>query len=190
MDKFKSIQEVASSLGVFSVNLMAEIFSSPPYEFWAPGQSAKVNVKKYLDALVEQGKLERCDGFYRVKGSRSEYKDHARKLSECIGEFFKIKKIKVIAKREIPLSNGLRADAVILLIKDIKGLCAVLEVCRKEADQYFQAKLNEWERFNAHDELARLFGYEIPHYILTVEGKEVKGIIRFQDLIQILKEEQ
>jgi hypothetical protein len=61
MERIEIIQEVAENLQVFSVNLMADIFSSPPYEFWAPGQSAKVNIKKYLDALVERGFLEQCD---------------------------------------------------------------------------------------------------------------------------------
>jgi len=49
MDKYKLIKEVAESIGVFSVNIIAEIFSSPAFGWWAKGQSARVNVKKFLD---------------------------------------------------------------------------------------------------------------------------------------------
>ena len=87
MERDHIIQDVAESLWVFSVNLIADIFSSPAFGWWAKGQSSRVNVKKFLDALVEQGKLERCDGFYRTKGSRSEYKSHAKRSASVWPNF-------------------------------------------------------------------------------------------------------
>ncbi|MBI4766898.1 MAG: hypothetical protein HY787_20295 [Deltaproteobacteria bacterium] len=190
MERVNKIQEVAQGLGVFDVKTLAEIFSS--FGWWAKGQSSKVNTKKYLDALTEQGKLERGDGFYRVKGSRSDYKEHARKVSECLAELWKLPGIRPLIKKESPFSNGLRPDAVILLIQQDKGLCILLEVANTETDEYLQAKINELKRNQEliKTELTQLLGYKVPDFILAVKGKEIKGVMPFKTLIQTLKEEK
>jgi hypothetical protein len=128
--------------------------------------------------------------YYRIKGCRSNYKSHAQKLSADLGEFFKIPFIKPVIKREVSFSNGLRSDAVILLIQQDKGLCIILEVCNTEMDSYFQSKVNELRRNRELilSELTQLLGYPIQHFILAVEGKRIEGVWELSKLIQILRE--
>lgn len=135
---------------------------------WKAGNSATVNSHKALTYHAEMKNIEKCDGFWRVD-SKSEWKEHAQKLTGKIANIL-INYPESIIKREHFIKEvGLRADAICLFIQDGKGKCVIYEVMINETDEYLKQKINTWNQWEeATEYLSRLFGYHIPNF-------EVKG---------------
>jgi hypothetical protein len=131
---------------------------------WTAGQSARTNSGKALKNLAELRKVERCDGFYRLPGCKSEYAEHARLLTQILAEL--IKSYQAVIKREHTIPDkGLRPDAICLITHDNFGLCLIIEAMHNETEEYFQKKAHIWESWeDSLGYLSHLFGYKIPHF--------------------------
>lgn len=139
--------------------------------YWKEGVSAVNNSYKALNDLTDLGKLERGDGFYRLPGLSTQYHHHARLLTnlliDCLIEFDAL----VFREHSIP-QIGLRPDAIILLRKEGKGRCLILEASNHETPEYFRNKVNVWRQWpDATQFLSNLFGYAIPSF----EVQQLKG---------------
>lgn len=133
-------------------------------------QSARVNAQKALNNLAALDQIEKHHGYYRALDCKSEYKEHARLLTKSLAKI--LIRFDAAIHREIAISEiGLRPDAVVLLKKDGRGLCFVLEVVNNEPEIYLQSKINAWKNWaGALPYLSRLFGYTIPHFELITSS--------------------
>jgi hypothetical protein len=151
---------------------------------WTTGKSPRNQSNRAMKELTDLGKLERGNGFYRIPGCKSEYADHARLLTASLVKILTLPHHAII-HREYTFPNGLRSDAVVLLKKENKGICFILEVCHTETHEYLEGKKNEWLRsVTAKDELSNLFGYRVRSFGFVVEGKEVGWAVPLNTLIQ------
>jgi hypothetical protein len=92
-------------------------------QIWAAGTSSVNNSDKTCKNLVGYNHLEKGDGYYRIKGCESEYKPHARKLTESLIDILKLNfQTKIFREHSIE-EKGLRPDAIVFLTHDGKGLC-------------------------------------------------------------------
>jgi hypothetical protein len=150
-------------------------------------QSGRTHFQKHANNLAALGKIERCDGFYRTLGCKSEYGEHARLLTSCLAEILKLP-LTAHIYREVSFSIGTRADAVVLLKKNDKGLCFVLEVAHNETHEYLQRKLNAWRNWKeATKALSELFGIPVPNFGFVVEGMHLSGATQLQKLLEEIR---
>ena len=144
---------------------------------WTAGTSAVNNAYKILNTLVDGGQLEKGDGgYYRKIGCRSTYQEHARELTKALAEIIKLNlNAKIFREHTTPVA--LRPDALILLTKEDKGLCLVLEVMRTETTDcnFYQQKVNTWESWEgAKDYLSKMFNTEIKEFNIITDLEEIK----------------
>lgn len=158
------VSEVISAIKICDSLTLGEILLAK--HLYTNLHSARVNSQKKLNELVALSQLERGDGFYRTPDCRSEYKEHARLLTQVLAELFKLPDVEPVIYREITIPEiGLRPDAICLLTKNNQGLCLVLEVLINETEAYYQQKVNAWHNWaEATGYLSRLFQYNIPHF--------------------------
>ncbi len=153
---------------------------------WGNPHSARVQTQKQLNALADLGKIEKCDGFYRTLDCKSEYGEHAKKLTQVLSEILKLPLTSTIY-REVSFPIGHRADAVVLCQKENKGTCFILEVAHHETFEYLQRKANAYLNWKEGRQfLTNLFKVKIPHYSIATEGKEVSGAVAFSNLLTFL----
>lgn len=139
--------------------------------YYKLGGSAQVNAHKALMYHTELKNLERCDGFWRTPGCKSEFKDHARFLTSLLADYLSKYPDSIIFREHFISEIGLRADAIILLVKDGKGKCIILEAMVNETEDYLTQKKNVWKQWDgAIEHLSRLFGYHIKSF--QVIGKK------------------
>lgn len=164
---YPTVSEIIQSLHIADALTVGEILHSKGV--YSTLQSARVNAQKKLNELVALEQLIRGDGYYRTPDCRSQYKEHARLITQTLSEVLKLPLNSVI-HREISTPVGLRPDAIILLTKDNRGLCLILEVVNHETEAYLEQKINTWNNWpEAGEFLSKLFRYRIPHYeIVTV----------------------
>ncbi|RJR18186.1 MAG: hypothetical protein C4581_06620 [Nitrospiraceae bacterium] len=168
----KLLFTVIQSLKILDAKLLGEIYYKQG--LYNSVHSGRTNAQKHLNRLHSEGKLERIGKYYRVKGCRSEGGDHSLKLSEALTEILKITGIQPVIFRETKTPLNLIPDAMVLLIKDGKGLSFILEVANEETDNYLQSKVNDWRAWRAAKEyLSDLFKYQIPHFDIVVKGDYV-----------------
>jgi hypothetical protein len=140
-------------------------------DVWSTKVSRVNNSYKTLNTLVDAGRLEKGDGYFRLPGCKSEYKEHAQLLTKALAE---IKKLKLNSKiiREVTLNEiGLRPDALVLITKDNQAVCFVLEVCNNEFPEFLQQKVNAWRQWGeALKTLSQLFETEIKAFDIVVSG--------------------
>lgn len=138
--------------------------------------SARVQAQKALNELVSLGKLERGKGYYRVPGCKSEFKEHARLLTQALTEIIIINPTAVIHREVVIPEISLRPDAAVLLTKEGQGRCFILEAVNNETELYLNQKitaLRTWK--NSLTFLSRLFKYRIPHFDIVVSGESAVG---------------
>lgn len=136
--------------------------------------SARVQAQKALNSLVELGKLEKGAGHYRTLDCKSEYAEHARLLTGSLAELFKTQAEPVIFREHSIPEIALRPDALVLLKKDGRGLCFVLEVCHTETTEYLNQKITAWRNWdNALGYLSACFNFKVPHFEIVVVGDNV-----------------
>jgi hypothetical protein len=160
------VSEIVSALKVFDALTVGEILHAKGV--YSNLQSARVNAQKKLNELVALGQLEKCNGFYRIPGCKSEYKEHAHLITKALAEVLKLPATSII-HREITIpAVGLRPDAIVLITKNNQGLCLILEVCNNETPEYLQSKINVWNNWPESTHfLSNLLNYRIPHYELV-----------------------
>jgi hypothetical protein len=156
------IKAIMESLKIADALTIGEILQAKG--LYSNVQSGRVNAQKKLNDLADLKQIEKCDGYYRVLDCKSEYKDHSKLLTKILAEVIKLNDA-VILREPTIIEMGLRPDAIILLTKDGKGLCIVLEVLINETEAYFTQKVNTWNNWpGSLGYLANLLSYKIPHF--------------------------
>jgi hypothetical protein len=161
------------------------VISSLMSHRWQEGASSVNNAYKALTNLVGMGKLEKGDGFFRLHGCKSEYKEHAQLLTQALARIIKLNLPYKIYREHTIQSVSLRPDAIVLIHKKPKGLCFILEVVNYETEEYLTKKINAW----AHWEkglwyLSGLFGIEIPCFDIVVAGTDLKAQFQFKKYLE------
>jgi len=83
------ILEIMESLVIADKHVIGDIMAHKG--IWNAGTSAVNNSYKALNALVDLGKLEKGNGWFRLKGRcKSEYKEHAQLLTKALAEIIKV----------------------------------------------------------------------------------------------------
>lgn len=99
---------------------------------------------KHLNKLAKEGKLEKCDGFYRLKGQKTEGGEHALKVTDQLVKIiFKYPDSQVIREPYLPF--GRQPDAAILTTKGEEKTLLFLEVELKNAIDYILGKIQDYE---------------------------------------------
>jgi hypothetical protein len=152
---------------------------------WNKGTSSVNNSYKELCKQVDAGKLEKGDGYFRLVGCKSEYKEHAQLLTKALAEIIKLNLNAKINREKELQEIGLRPDALILLTRENQQLCIVLEVCNNEFPEYLTQKVNTWKQWDgATDALSKLFETQIKAYDIVVLGDtQVDGVFEFNSYL-------
>ena len=88
MTREEEVMAVMQSLVVATDKDVGEVMAARGH--WAEGQSSRVNSAKVLKKLCELGQIERCDGYWRLKGCRSEFKGHSQMLTKALVDILKL----------------------------------------------------------------------------------------------------
>lgn len=134
-------------------------------KFWTKGTSSVNNFYKGGCTLVDAGRLEKGDGYFRLPGCKSDYKEHAQHLTKALASIIKLNYTTTIFREHEIKEVGLRPDALVLLNRGNEALCIVLEVMNNETPQYLTQKINVWDNWQgAKDYLSKLFNTKIKAY--------------------------
>jgi hypothetical protein len=160
------IYGLMESLVIADKHIIGDIMASKG--IWTAGTSASNNADK---VLKNDHRLEKVDGYYRIIGCKSEYKEHSRLLTKAIAEIHKLNFEAKVYREKTFSSIGLRPDAVVLLTKNNQHLCFILEVCNNEFPEFLQQKVNAWRQCDgALDLLSKLFETWIKAFDIVVAG--------------------
>ncbi|WP_041584966.1 hypothetical protein [Syntrophus aciditrophicus] len=183
----EEILTIMESLKIADKHTVGDIMASKG--IWNAGTSAVNNTYKALNALVDLGKLEKGNGYFRVKGCRSEYKGHAQELTKALAEILKLNHKNHIL-REVEIKEvGLRSDAIVLMLKGDELLCFVLEVANNETEEYLKQKVNAWVLWeDAEKKLSELFGTKVEQFDIVVKGMDGAGDFDFEEYVGFLDE--
>jgi uncharacterized protein YlzI (FlbEa/FlbD family) len=187
MKHLEDVLTVMESLVIATDVIVGEVMAGKTD--WSAGQSARVQSKKRLEKLTQMGKLEKGEGYYRLPGCKSEWKEHAQLLTKMIAEILKLP-YRTFVLREKPIEEvAMRPDALCLIINGDKAACLVIEVCNNETEDYLKQKVNTWIHWQgAKNYLGKLFGFAVPHFFIAVSGGTVvEGTIDFKDILEELK---
>lgn len=153
----------------------------------------RVHFQRQANDLAAEGKIERIvrpeGGFYRAVGCTSTYEldSHAWHLTEALVKVYSIKSITTVGYREINVPIGFRADALVFVQRENRGLCFVLEVAHHETHDYLKRKVDAWKKWKgAKDFLSEKFNRPIGSYGFVVAGKEVSGAVPFNQMLRRL----
>lgn len=155
---------------------------------WKEGLSARNQAHKILDELALTNHIKKGKGFYAVKEYQGEYKEHDRKVTECITQLILLG-YPLTLFHEVSLPLGLRADLIGIMGRNGKGLVFWLEVCVKEDDSYFAQKETAIRnnRPAITEALTQLFGVKIPDFMFVVCGKQHSNVISFDKFMEEVK---
>jgi hypothetical protein len=159
-------------------------------KIWTKGTSAVNNSYKNLNNLRDSGKLEKGDDYYRIIGCQSEYKEHAQLLTKALAKILKLNFESKIY-REVTLKEiGLRPDALVLLTRDNKAVCCVIEVCNNEFPEFLTQKVNALKNWDgALQTMSLLFETTIKKFDIVVSGNiTAEGIFEFNQYLENLEE--
>lgn len=152
---------------------------------WQEGTSSINNAYKALMTLSAAGKIVKGDGYFKLPDCKSEYKEHSQKLTRCIAEILKTKIPSQISREPTIPEIGLRPDCLVYMEKNGKGLCWVLEVCRKEKEEYLIQKITAWKAWDKATEfLSTNFNARIPVFDIVVEGLVVDRTFEFYSYLK------
>ena len=185
----------AQSLRVFTALQLGQIlFAHNPDRFSIGGlRSARNQSQKWCRQEVIAGDLEKIKGGYRVKGCKSEGKEHSLKLSDRFVELYKIPSIQPVVHREKFINEiNRQPDALILLKRNGKGACLILEEVNTETERYLQSKVNDWNSWDkATQYLSELFQYKIPFFNIVIAGtKDIpRGCYSFENYLKEVKKD-
>jgi hypothetical protein len=179
MAREEEIRRIMEALVIADDKVIGEIMAARGV--WGEGQSSRVQSGKSMKNLADLNRLEKGDGFYRIPGCKSEYKDHAKLLTKQLAEILKAYPESIIHREhDLTKECGLRPDAICLATKDDHGFCFILEVLVSETETYFESKINTWAGWSGATEyLSKLFGYRIPNFsIIPIRAGENISIPR------------
>jgi hypothetical protein len=178
------IYGIVESLVIADKHVIGDIMAHK--KIWNPGPSAVNNSYKALNNLVDAGKLVKGDGFFKLPGCKSEYKEHAQLLTKALAEILKLN-LESKIYREITLKEvGLRPDALILLARENRCLCFALEICNNEFPEYLMQKVNALRGWDgALQTFSMLFGTKIKAFDIVVSGGiEAEGTFEFSQYLE------
>lgn len=168
------VMELMNQLVIADKHIIGDLMAYK--ELWTAGTSAVNNSYKALNILVDAGRLERGDGYFRLPSCKSEYQEHSKLLTKSLAEILKLNYHTKIFREKTISEIGLRPDALVLLTKDSQALCFVHEVCHNEFPQFLQQKVNSWRSYgNALQFLSQLFEIEIKAFDIVVAGDITAG---------------
>ncbi len=171
----ETIYGLMESLVIASKHVVGDIMAHKG--IWTAGTSSVNNSYKALNSLVDLGKLEKGDHYFRIKGCKSEYAEHAQLLTKTLADIIKFNYTAKIFREHTIAEKGLRPDALVLLSRLNEGLCLVLEVCNNETAEYLNQKINTWNNWEgATDYLSELFQVCIPHFNI-ITSNELKHFL-------------
>jgi hypothetical protein len=180
------IQEIMDAVHVANKHHVGKVMASRGY--WAAGLSAQNLSHRAMKENADLGKLERCKGFFRIPGCKSNLDSHAALITQSLVDILCLPASATIVRERL-LSNGLRPDSIVYLRKNGKGLCFFLECCREEPLSYLRSKYDELLRWKeAKQELSKLFGCHIPGFGFVAVGKEVSWATSFEEMIRIVRD--
>lgn len=166
------IISLMESLHIADKHIISDIMAHKGY--WTPGTSAVNNSYKALNNLVDEGKLERVDNFYRLPTSKSNYEFHSKELTKNLASILKLNYQTTIFREHFIEDVGLRPDAMILIIDGNRAAILILEVMHNETQAYFEMKRNTWQNWTgACDYLSNLFGIEVESFNIINKAEEV-----------------
>jgi len=182
----ETILEIMNNLVIADKHIVGDIMAHKG--LWTAGTSSVNNSYKALNNLVDAGKLVKGDGYFKIPTCKSEYKEHSVLLTKALALILKINLNCKIFREPTFQKIGLRPDAIVLITKDNKALCFILEVCNNETPEYLTQKINAWKIWpEAGEELSALFGLAIPRFDIVVSGEYVKGVFEFNAYIEEVK---
>ncbi len=178
-----TVLTIMQALKIATKHQVGEIMATKG--IWKAGVSATNNADKVLS---KHDQIEKGGGWYRLKGNRSEFKDHARALTQALVEILKLNlDYKILRESEIK-ELGLRPDAVVLLTRGDKALCFILEICLDESEDYLRQKINAWKHYERGKEvLSEMLGKSIKAFDIVVSGQEAEGAFEFNSYLEALK---
>lgn len=151
------------SVGVTDVKCFANYMSE--LGIWSAGQSAKVQAKKTLENLVGLGKLDKGNGFYRIPGCKSEWKEHAQLVTRIITDILVRYPDSIVFREHSIEEVGLRPDAIVLIVDGDRGGISIVEAVLNEAQSYLEMKSNTWNQWDkALEYLSDLFCCSVKSY--------------------------
>ncbi len=122
------------------------------------GVSTVNNTYKALMNLTELGKIVKEGNYFRLPTCESQYKDHARLLTNTLAEMYCLNCELTVHRERLIEEKGLRPDAMVLLTRNGEGRCVILEVLENETEEYFRSKVRVWNNWNeATESLQRNF---------------------------------
>ena len=165
-----TVMELMNQLVSADKHIIGDIMAHT--EIWTAGTSSVNNSYKALNLLVDAGRLERGDGFFRLPGCKSEYKEHAKALTNVLVEIIKLNLDYKIFREPTVKGISLRPDALVHLQKNDHSIIMVLEVCLNELPIFLDQKVHAWQQYDAAlEELSTLFQpYIIKSYDIVVSG--------------------
>lgn len=188
MAKEDEVLAIMDSLKIATKHDVAAIMAARGH--WKEGDSATNNSYKALSALVEENKLEKFNGWFRVPGCKSEGGIHSELLTKALVEFLKLA-YDMDIKREHMTSIATRPDALILAKNDKYACCIVLEIAHHETDASLDGKVHAWLGFEgALDYLSEVFGEPVDRFYIVVGGEtdyENPNCFRLPDCLDFLR---
>lgn len=180
------IMEIMETLKISDKQIIGELMSSRG--IWTAGTSSINNAYKALTVLADLGKLVKGLGYFKIPNCKSEYQEHARLLTKVLGEILKVSDAIIYRELTIP-EIGLRPDAAVLLTREGKGKCFILEVVNNETEPYLNQKitaLRTWKHSLTF--LSELFKYKIPHFdIVTAGDSTFDGTLQLKSYLEEVK---
>jgi hypothetical protein len=160
----ETVMEIMNQLIIADKHIVGDLMAHKG--LWTAGVSAVNNSYKALNLLVDAGRLERGNSYFRLPGCcKSEYKEHAQHLTKALASIIKLNYTTTIFREHEIKEVGLRPDAIVLLIRGNEALCFILEVMNNESPAYFTQKRNVWDSWQgAKDYLSKLFNTNIKAY--------------------------
>ena len=163
MNREEQVMEIMESLVIATDKDVGEVMAARGH--WAEGQSARVNAGKALKKLSELGKIERGDGYFRLRGCRSDFKEHSQLITRHLVQIKKLPIQSIVIREHFIEAVSLRPDSIILLVRDGQACCLVLEVQNHEGEQSIEKKRNVWAHWpEATAYLSKLFDRPVPHF--------------------------
>jgi len=125
--------------------------------------------------MNQKNQLIQGKGHFKIPSCKANWDNaHVRLLSEVIVTIIKTFPDSVIFREHyVPAPLDRRADALVLVKKDNKGLCLLLEVVHEEKEEYLKGKIRSWRDWNDTEYLSNLFKVKIPNFeIITLREGE------------------
>ena len=155
---------------------------------WKEGPSRINNTYRELKDNVALGKLIQESDYFKIKNAEGKHSPHSRLLTDVLIDILLINEETVIIREKLINSISIIPDALILLKRENKARCVVLEVVDTETEKYLQSKVNLWLIHpEANRILSEIFKVKIPHFDIVISGNPApKNTISLNSLLEEL----